>query len=120
MTLSQARASARFDLVAPPRLYPGYRLDNIRTIDGRDALHLLYTDGINTLSLFQQPLEAEHTLGVHDFREYAVYCDEGQGTGTILAWRDEAIAYVLIGDIDMAQLMDMAQSIDAAKERYQP
>jgi len=113
LTLSEARRAATFDLAAPPRLHPGYRLDSIRQIEGRDALHLLYTDGIHTLSLFEQPLDGERGLGSKDFREYAVYRREGQRGGTILAWRDHALSYVLIGNIEMAQLMDMSQSISA-------
>jgi hypothetical protein len=115
MTLSQARDAAGFELVSPPRLHPGYMLDQVRRIDGRDALHLLYTDGINTLSLFEQSLDGARGLAPEDFREYAIYRSEGQGGGTILAWRDDALSYVLISKVDMAQIMDMAQSISAAK-----
>jgi len=111
LTLSQAQRAANFDLLAPPRLHPGYRLDSIRRIEDRDALHLLYTDGIHTLSLFEQPLDGDRRLGPRDFREYAVYRREGQRGGTILAWRDHALSYVLIGNIEMTRLMDMAQSI---------
>ena len=117
LTLSQARKTVNFDLVSPPRLYPGYMLDKIRSIEGRDALHLLYTDGINTVSLFEQPLDGERGLGPQDFREYAVYRNKGQAGGAILAWRDDALSYVLIGNAEMSQLMDMAQSISDGNER---
>jgi hypothetical protein len=90
-------------------------LDQIRRIDGRDALHLLYTDGINTLSLFEQPLDGRRGLEAQDFREYAVYRSEGQTGGAILAWTDNALSYVLIGNAEMSQLMDMAQAISAAE-----
>jgi hypothetical protein len=115
MTLSQARKAADFDLVSPPRLHPGYMLDQIRRIEGRDALHLLYTDGIHTISLFEQPLDGQRGLVPQDFREYAVYSNKGQSGGTILAWRDDALSYVLVGNVEMSQLMDMAQAINAAK-----
>ena len=115
LTLSEARKAANFDLVSPPRLHPGYMLDQIRRIEGRDALHLLYTDGINTVSLFEQPLEGQRGLAPQDFREYAVYRNKGQAGGAILAWRDDALSYVLVGNAEMSQLMDMAQSITAAK-----
>ena len=117
LTLSQARKTVNFDLVSPPRLHPGYMLDKIRSIEGRDALHLLYTDGINTVSLFEQPLDGERGLAAQDFREYAVYRNKGQRPGTILAWRDNALSYVLIGNAEMSQLMDIAQSISAGNER---
>jgi len=115
LTLSEARKTADFELQAPPRLHPGYSLDQIRRIEGRDALQLLYTDGINSVSLFEQPLDGQRGLEPKDFREYAVYQNKGQAGGTILAWRDDALSYVLIGKTDMSQLMDMAQSISAGK-----
>ncbi len=115
LTLAQALKTVDFDLVSPSRLHPGYMLDNIRSIEGRDAVHLLYTDGISTVSLFEQPLEAQRGLIAQDFREYAVYGNEGPVGGTILAWKDSVLSYVLIGDAEMSQLMDMAQAIGASK-----
>jgi hypothetical protein len=115
LTLSQARQTADFELQAPARLYPGYCLDQIRRIEGRDAIQLLYTDGINSISLFEQPLDGQRGLDPKDFREYAVYRNKRQGGGTILAWRDDALSYVLISSIEASQLMDMAQSISAGR-----
>jgi hypothetical protein len=116
MTLQEARQDADFDLISPSWLYPGYSLDQIRRIQDRDALHLLYTDGANTLSLFEQPLDGQQGLSPQDFREYAVYRNQGQASrGTILAWRNDALSFVLIGNTEMSQLMDIAQSISAGK-----
>jgi len=116
LILSEARKTAAFELVALPRLHPGYSLDQIRRIEGRDGLQLLYTDGINSVSLFEQSLDGELGLSPQDFREYAIYCSKGQAGGTILAWRDHALSYVLIGNIEMSQLMDLAQSISVRNE----
>jgi len=115
LTLSEARKTADFELHAPARLYPGYSLEQIRRIEGRDALQLLYIDGINSVSLFEQPLDGQRGLSRQDFREYAVYRNTEQTGGTILAWRDDARSYVLIGNTEMSQLMNMAQSISASK-----
>ncbi|MHC4752809.1 MAG: hypothetical protein ACYTFW_23435, partial [Planctomycetota bacterium] len=115
LTLSEARKTADFDLLALPRLHPGYSLDQIRRIEGRDAVQLLYTDGINSVSLFEQPLDGQRGLSRQDFREYAVYRNKKRAGGTILAWRDGALSYIFIGNIEMSQLMDMAQSISAGK-----
>jgi len=46
LTLSEAKEAANFELIAPPRLHPCYMLDQIRRIEGRDAMQLLYTDTI--------------------------------------------------------------------------
>jgi hypothetical protein len=115
LSLSEAKETANFDLVAPPWLHPYYKLDQIRTIEDRDALQLLYTNGTNTISLFEQPLDGRRGLEPKHFREYAVYRNEGQVGGIILAWRDDVLSYVLIGNTEMSQLMDMAQSISAGK-----
>ena len=115
LTLSEARETADFGLHAPARLHPGFALDQIRRIEGRDSLHLLYTNGIDSVSLFEQPLDGQRGLEAKDFREYAVYRQKEQTGGTILAWRDDELSYVLIGNTEMSQLMDMAQSISAAR-----
>ena len=118
LTLSQARKTINFNLVAPSRLHTGYILDKIRKIEGRNSLHLLYTNGINTVSFFEQPLEERRRLEVQDFREYAVYHqNDGQVGNTILAWSDDALSFVLIGNTEMAQLMDMAQFINDMNRR---
>jgi hypothetical protein len=115
LTLSEAREATNFNLVSPSWLRPCYRLDQIRRIEGRDALQLLYTDGINSLSLFEQPLDGRRRLEPKDFREYAVYRNKEQAGGTILAWKDDSLSYVLIGNTELSQLMDITQSINAAK-----
>ena len=115
LTLSEAGETVNFDLVSPSWLHPGYKLSQIRIIEGRDALQLLYNNGINSISLFEQPLDGQRQLSHHDFREYAVYNNQSEGGRTILAWRDNTLSYVLIGNIEMSQLMDMAQAISAGK-----
>jgi len=115
LTLSEASQAAGFDVVLPAWLDPGYSLDQIRRIEGRDALQLLYTDGINSVSLFEQPLDGQRGLEPKDFREYAVYRNKEQAGGTILAWKDSVRSYVLIGNAELSQLMNMAQSISATK-----
>jgi hypothetical protein len=115
LTLSEARATAGFNLVSPAWLPPAFALDQIRRIEGRDALQLLYTNEIISVSLFEQPLDGQRGLEADDFREYAVYQQKGQAGGAILAWRDHVRSYALIGNVEISQLMDMAQSINAAR-----
>jgi len=115
LTLTEARHAAGFKLVSPAWLRPAYALDQIRRIEGRDTLQLLYTDGIDSVSLFEQPLDGQRGLEPKDFREYAIYRNKGQSGGTILVWRDGELSYVLIGNTDLTKLMDMAQSISAAR-----
>lgn len=121
LDLSQAWKAVDFEPVAPVRLHPGYILDSIRKIENFNSLHLVYTNGINTLSLFEQSLGGGAGLDAQDFREYAVYrnivADElpmtASDKATILAWRNGSVSFVLIGKEDMSLLMDLAQAISA-------
>ena len=122
LTPTQARAAAGFEPVAPARIHPGYILDKITKVEGRESLHLLYTNGIDTFSVFEQPLGGNRGLAAKDFREYAVYKSptpaggaEDQGGTTILAWKNSHVAFVLIGRADMSRLMEIAQAFADAR-----
>ncbi len=123
LTLPQARKAVSFDPVAPSRIHPGYILEGIAKVAGRDSLHLLYTNGIDTFSVFEQPLDGEQGLAAKDFREYAVYRSSAPAPGpgdqegtTVLAWKNSHISFALIGREDMSRLMAVAQAFsDRAK-----
>jgi hypothetical protein len=124
LTLPQAQNAVDFDPVVPPRFPHDYVLDSIRKIDDYNSLHVLYTKGKDTISLFEQPSNSKWGLTVQDFREYAVYSSEepdasseGQGRWTILAWSDGTLSFVLIGKEDISQLMDIVQSIGSPKTK---
>ena len=124
LDLPQARKAVDFNLVAPVRLHPGYILDSIRKVEDYNSLHLIYTNGINTLSLFEQSLNGKRGLAAQDFREFAVYRnidpEERQVTApdkaTILAWRNGSVSFVLIGKEDMSRLMDLAQAVSTVNK----
>ena len=67
--------------------------------------------------MFEQPLDGQRGLSPQDFREYAVYQNEGQTGGIILTWRDNALSYILIGNAEMSQLVEIAQTISANNGR---
>jgi hypothetical protein len=123
LTLPEARAAVGFAPVAPSRIHPGYILDAITKVAGRESLHLLYTNGIDNFSVFEQPLGGDRGLAAKDFREYAVYTSAapaegpgGQAGTTILAWKNTHVSFVLIGRVDMSRMMEIAQVFsDAGK-----
>ncbi len=124
LTLAQAKGAVGFNPVAPPRLHPGYILDSIKKIDDYNSLHLIYTNGIDTLSLFEQSLNGARGLAARDFREYAIYRSidpaaglEGKSRATILAWSNGSVSFVLVAKMNMSQLTDMAQFISAEKRK---
>jgi hypothetical protein len=116
LTLPEARAAVSFAPVAPARVHPGYILDSITKVAERESLHLLYTNGIDTFSVFEQPLGGGQGLAAEDFRKFAVYKSStpsegagGQAGTTILAWRNTHVSFVLIGRVDMSRMMEIAQ-----------
>ena len=116
LTFPEARAAVSFAPVAPARIHPGYILDSITKVAGRESLHLLYTNGIDTFSVFEQPLWGGQGLAAEDFRKFAVYRSSTPGGGaggqagtTILAWKNTHVSFVLIGRADMSRMMDIAQ-----------
>jgi len=124
LTIPQAQNAVDFVPVVPPQLPPGYILDSIRKIDDYNSLHVLYTKGKDTISLFEQPVSGKGGLTAQDFREYAVYSkvepdagSERQGRWTILAWSSGTLSFVLIGKEDMSQLMDIVQSVSSTKKK---
>jgi hypothetical protein len=123
LTLPQARKEVSFDPVAPSRIHPGYILDTITKVAGRESLHLLYTNGIENFSVFEQLLDGDQGLAAKDFREYAVYKSSSPGEiagnqagTTILAWKNTHVSFVLIGRADMSRLMEIAQVFTDASQ----
>jgi hypothetical protein len=116
LTLPEARAAVSFAPVAPARIHPGYILDSITKVAERESLHLLYTNGVDTFSVFEQPLGGSQGLAAEDFRKFAFYRSSkpaegagGQAGTTILAWKNTRVSFVLIGRVDMSRMMEIAQ-----------
>jgi len=124
LTLSQAMETVDFDFIAPPQLHSRFSLQSIRKIEDFNCLQFLYSDGQTALSLFQQPADSVHALLAEDFREYAVFLNKSESgpdrkedkQGTILAWSCGDIFFVLIGQEDLAHLMEIAQSVSELQE----
>jgi len=113
LTLGEAQKAVPFHVIAPPYLHPGYILDGICKVKERNSLHLVYTNGIDTLSLFEQALQGQKRLNAKELREYAIYRSQKDSHATILAWRDDAIAFALVGVAEMRQLMGIVESIQS-------
>jgi negative regulator of sigma E activity len=85
------------------------------SLDGVHTLHLLYSDGLRTVSLFENEgatapdmagLHAEATtIGGQD----AEYAEEGPTK--LLSWRDSGLYYTLVGELQIDELKRIASSI---------
>ncbi len=120
LDLAQIKNAVDFDPVMPPQLPHDYILESIRKIEDYHCLHLLYTKGMETISLFEQPSNSQKGLVAQDFREYALYSrletgakSDEQSKATILSWSNSTLSFVLIGAKDVSQLMDIVHAINS-------
>jgi outer membrane lipoprotein-sorting protein len=108
---------AGFKPVNPRYLPDGFRMIGAEnsTFRGMKNLHLLYSDGIRTLSLFENDADAQPDFGgvkpsVTRFEGHdAQYVKDGPTT--LLTWREHGLAFALIGDLDLKKLTAIAISI---------
>ena len=101
-----------------PRYLPdGFHMIGAENSDfnGLRNLHLLYSDGIRTLSLFENNSNSEPDFGgmkpdvTHFDGHDAQYVKDGPTM--LLTWRDRGLAFALIGDLDLKSLTDIATSV---------
>jgi negative regulator of sigma E activity len=103
---------------ASPRYLPeGFTLisADVTTLKGVKTLHLMYSDGIRSLSLFENNSNATADFGQmkplttkvenHD----ALYVNDG--STTFLAWKNSALTFALVGDLDLKELKAIAASV---------
>jgi negative regulator of sigma E activity len=106
-----------FKPVIPKYLPQGFRMIGAEnsTFRGLKNLHLLYSDGIRSLSLFENNADSEPDFGgvkpaITRFEGHdAQYVKEGPTT--LLSWREHGIAFTLIGDLDLKKLVAIAISV---------
>ena len=117
-SLTSAVSAAGFTPITPKYLPDGFILsgaDFSQTPDGIKNVHLLYTDGIRELSLFENASDRAvdfgdmqphlTSFGGHD-AQYA-----HQGPDTLLAWRERRLTFLLVGDLDLTELIPIAKSV---------
>jgi len=111
LSLEQAKKSVSFKITEPQTLYPGYLLESIKKLEGKDCLHLVYTNGINTLSVFEQLSAGESKLHSGDFKEYIMYSKKGDDPENIIGWHSGGVSFTVIGNEDFPQLINITREI---------
>jgi outer membrane lipoprotein-sorting protein len=115
--IGKAISAAGFTPIGPKYLPDGFSIvgadtSNVKTIK---SLHLLYSDGIRNLSLFENDRAAAADFGtlrptVASFEGHtALYVK--QGPTTLLAWHEHDLAFALVGDLDLKELIEIAESV---------
>ncbi len=113
----RAMDDAGFKPVIPHYLPNGFNSigADISTIKGVRNLHVIYSDGIRGLSLFENNTDAAANfnglkpLGTRFEGHDATYVRDGPTT--LLAWREHGLAFALVGDLDIHELTQIATSV---------
>lgn len=115
--LPRTLEEAGFKAVNPGYLPNGFHMIGAEnsTFRGLRNLHLLYSDGIRTLSLFENNADSEPDFGdvkpqiTHFEGHEAQYVKDGPTT--LLTWREHGLAFALVGDLDLKKLTEIAISV---------
>lgn len=108
---------AGFSAAAPRFLPDGFSPleGHVIAIKGVRTLHVLYSDGIRTVSLFENPgasgldLARLHPQAVKIGNRDAQYAQ--RGTTTLLAWTDGSLHCALVGELPVEELQRIAGSV---------
>jgi hypothetical protein len=111
LSLEEAQEAVGFKIIKSQFLYPGYFLESIKKIEGRECLQLVYTNGISTISLFEQALTSGEKLQSSDFREYVLYSRKGIRPVNIIGWNSAEVSFTLIGDQELSYFLDIIREI---------
>jgi negative regulator of sigma E activity len=108
---------AGFTPIKPTNLPRGFALagGDVTTVNGVRTLHLTYSDGLRTLSLFENASGAAADFGAlhpqpiqfegHD----AEYIEDGPTT--LLTWKERGLSFALVGDLLRSELIEIAKSV---------
>lgn len=115
--LTRAISECGFSPVGPKYLPEGFAVTTAALTDlkGVKNLHLIYSDGIRTMSLFENASDRRVDFGsmqphTTSFEGHtAQYITDGPTT--LLSWRERKLAFTLVGDLDLKDLVKIATSV---------
>jgi sigma-E factor negative regulatory protein RseB len=117
LDLESVTREAGFKPASPADLPEGFALvgSSVETVNGVKTVHLNYSDGLRTLSLFENAAGAEADFGLDKPRLIALGEDQGKlvehGSTTLIAWKEKQLTLMLIGDLSRAELARIAASV---------
>jgi negative regulator of sigma E activity len=115
--IGAAVRDAGFRPVGPRYLPEGFSLISADSseIKGVKSLHLLYSDGLRNLSLFENASDAAADFGSLRPSTTTFEGHDAQfvkdGPTTLLSWREHGIAFALVGDLDLHEMTAIAISV---------
>ena len=108
---------ADFAPIEPKNLPQGYAIQSgdVATIDGVRTLHLLYSDGLRSISLFENGAGAAANFGTLRSRTIRFEDHDAQyvedGPTTLLTWKEHDHSFALVGDLLRNELVRIATSV---------
>ena len=117
LDLERVSREAGFKPASPADLPEGFALvgSSVETVNGVKTVHLNYSDGLRTLSLFENAVGAEADFGGEKPRSIALGEDQGKlvehGATTLIAWKEKQLTLMLLGDLSRAELARIAASV---------
>jgi negative regulator of sigma E activity len=115
--LPSAVPDAGFKPITPKYLPDGFSLVGADVTQIKDVrnLHLIYSDGIRNLSLFES--STDRAIDFTGMKVQATRFEDHDaqyvrdGPTTLLAWREHNLAFALVGDLDLKELAQIATSV---------
>jgi anti-sigma factor RsiW len=84
-------------------------------VNGVRTLHLLYSDGLRSISLFENATGAAADFGALHPTTINFEGHDGQyvedGPTTLLTWKEHDIHFALVGDLLRPELIEIAKSV---------
>ncbi len=108
---------AGFKPITPKDLPQGFDLvsGDATVVDGVRTLHLIYSDGLRSISLFENATGAAADFGSLRPRTIRFEGHDAQyvedGPTTLLTWREKGLYFALVGDLLRNELVQIAKSV---------
>ncbi len=115
--LQRVLRTAGFQARGPKYLPDGFSptAGDVSDIKGIRTLHLLYSDGVRTLSLFENAKGAAVDLSRYKAKTVHFEDHEGQyveeGPLTLIAWQESGLYFAIVSDMSRAELLKIAASV---------
>jgi negative regulator of sigma E activity len=115
--LTRAIAECGFNPIGPKYLPEGFSVmtADLADLRGVKNLHLIYSDGIQTISLFENATQRAVDFGGMRVRSTSFEGHPAQyvrdGPTTLLAWQEHGLEFALVGDLDLKDLVRIATSV---------
>jgi negative regulator of sigma E activity len=115
--IERVERDAGFTPASPKDLPQGFALatGDVTVVNGVRTLHLLYSDGLRTISLFENATGAAADFGTLRARTMRFSGHEAEyvedGPTTLLTWRERGLYFALVSDLMRPELAEIAKSV---------